>query len=45
MLLAMEFPAIVLVIVLLLKAGRRLTLLILYVICGVSLLGTMAIPA
>ena len=41
---AMEFPAIILVIVLLLKTGRRLTLLILYLICGFSLLATMAIP-
>ena len=41
---AMEFPAIILVIILLLKAGRRLTLLILYLICGFSLLATMAIP-
>ena len=41
---ASEFPAIILVIILLLKAGRRLTLLILYLICGFSLLATMAIP-
>ena len=40
----MEFPACFLVIILLLKAGRRLTLLILYLICGFSLLATMAIP-
>lgn len=32
-----------LVIILLLKAGRRLSLLILYLICGLALLGTMAI--
>jgi len=40
----LEFPAILLVIFLLLRAGRRLTLLILYVICGFSLLGTLLIP-
>ena len=42
--LAMEFPAIILMIFFLLRAGRRITLLTLYIICGVALLGTMAIP-
>ena len=40
----MEFPAGIMVIILLLRAGRRLTLLILYVICGLALLGTTIIP-
>ena len=40
---AMEFPAIILVIILLLKAGRRLTLLILYLTCSLALLSTMAV--
>ena len=40
----MEFPAGILVIIVLLRAGRRLTLLILYVICGSALLGTTLIP-
>lgn len=39
----MEFPSITLVIILLLRAGRRITLLSLYLICGLSLLGTMTI--
>ena len=42
--LAMEFPAIILMIFFLLRTGRRITLLTLYIICGVALLGTMAIP-
>ena len=41
---AMEFPAIIIMIFFLLRAGRRITLLTLYVICGVALLGTWAIP-
>ena len=40
----MEVPVICLLIVLLLKAGRRLTLLILELICGVALLAAVAIP-
>lgn len=41
---AMEFPTIILVTILLLNTGRRMTLLILYSVCGLSLLLTMAIP-
>ena len=44
LILGMEFPAIILMIFFLLRAGRRITLLTLYIICGVALLGTMAIP-
>jgi len=41
---ALEFPSITLVIFLLLKAGRRITLMVFYTICGLSLILTMAIP-
>ena len=39
-----EFPAITLVIILLLKAGRRNTLLILYFVCGMSLVASILAP-
>ena len=38
---AMEFPALALVILLLLKSGRRITLLILYFVCGLSLVSSI----
>ena len=44
LILGMEFPAIILMIFFLLRAGRRITLLTLYIICWVALLGSMEIP-
>merc|ERR1712212_1348928 len=41
---ALEFPSITLVIFLLIKAGRRLTLILYYTMAGVSLTGTIFIP-
>jgi len=41
---ALEFPSISLVIFLLIKAGRRLTLILFYTLAGVSLTGTIFIP-
>jgi len=41
---ALEFPSITLVIFLLIKAGRRLTLILFYTMAGVSLTGTIFIP-
>ncbi len=40
----MEFPAIGLVIFCLLKAGRRVTLILLFGICGLSLILTYFVP-
>jgi len=40
----LEFPAITIVIFLLLHSGRRITLIIFYSICGISLILTMFIP-
>lgn len=40
----MEFPAIILVIILLLKTGRRFALLLLYGVGGTSLICTYFVP-
>jgi hypothetical protein len=43
MFLAIEFPAILIVTILVLKTGRRMSIMILFAACGLSLLGTIFI--